>query len=59
MSWAAPLRLAAQMGVAPEAFWRLSLVEWRMLTQSSPQLVLTRSGLTDLIARYPDEETPP
>ncbi|WP_313447231.1 phage tail assembly chaperone, partial [Brevundimonas sp.] len=22
------------MGVAPEAFWRLSLKEWRMLTQA-------------------------
>lgn len=58
MSWAAPLRLALSLGVAPEAFWRLSLVEWRMLTEAPPSPVLTRSGLADLIARYPDEETP-
>lgn len=58
MSWAAPLRLALSLGVAPEAFWRLSLVEWRMLTEAPPSPVLTRAGLTDLIARYPDKETP-
>ncbi|WP_184717164.1 phage tail assembly chaperone [Caulobacter sp.] len=56
MSWAAPLRLALRLGIAPEAFWRLSLVEWRLLTETPPQPVLTRSGLTALIARYPDEE---
>lgn len=56
MSWAAPLRLALSLGVAPEAFWRLSLVEWRLLTQAPPQPVLTRAGLSDLIARYPDKE---
>ncbi len=56
MSWAAPLRLALQMGLPPEAFWRLSLVEWRLLTQAPPQPVLTRADLTDLIARYPDLE---
>jgi hypothetical protein len=27
------LRAAARMGVEPEAFWRLSLREWRMLTE--------------------------
>jgi hypothetical protein len=59
MSWAAPLRLAVQMGIAPEAFWRLSLAEWRLLTESPPQPVLTRSGFADLIARYPDEEPSP
>lgn len=58
MSWAGPLRLALSLGVAPEAFWRLSLVEWRALTETPPSPVLTRTGLTDLIARYPDEEVP-
>lgn len=58
MSWAQPLRLAVRLGVAPEAFWRLSLVEWRALTEAPASPVLNRSGLTELIARYPDEETP-
>lgn len=56
MSWAAPLRLALSLGLAPEAFWRLSLKEWRMLTETPPAPVLTRSDLSALIARYPDEE---
>ncbi len=59
MSWTSPLRLALQMGVPPEAFWRLSLVEWRALTEAPSGPVLTRAGLTDLIARYPDEEPCP
>jgi len=58
MSWAEPLRLAVRLGIAPDVFWRLSLVEWRALTETSPSPVLTRSGLTALIARYPDEEIP-
>ncbi|MFN3668406.1 MAG: phage tail assembly chaperone [Brevundimonas sp.] len=31
--WAEMLRTAAQLGVGPEEFWRLSLREWRMLTE--------------------------
>ena len=30
-AWAALLRAALLMGVTPEAFWRLSLAEWRAL----------------------------
>lgn len=56
MSWSAPLRLALRLGVPPEAFWRLSLVEWRALTETPPAPVLSRADLTGLIARYPDEE---
>ncbi|MET3667884.1 phage tail assembly chaperone [Caulobacter sp. 1776] len=56
MSWADPLRLAVRLGMAPEAFWRLSLMEWRALTQAPSAPVLTRAGLAALIARYPDEE---
>lgn len=60
MSWAAPLRLALSLGLPPEAFWRLSLKEWRALTEAPPAASsLNRAGLHDLIARYPDEETPP
>lgn len=56
MSWSEPLRLALRLGVQPEAFWRLSLNEWRALTETPPGPVLTRPGLTALIARYPDED---
>jgi uncharacterized phage protein (TIGR02216 family) len=49
------LRLAGAMGVAPEAFWRLSLKEWRMLTQT-PQAAapLGREGLARLMEVWPD-----
>ena len=58
-AWAAPLRLALSLGLPPEAFWRLSLTEWRALTEAPPAPVLNRTALRDLIARYPDEETRP
>ena len=58
MSWTEPLRLAVRLGIPPDAFWRLSLVEWRALTEAPPSPVLTRCVLTALIARYPDEEMP-
>jgi len=57
-AWVEPLRLAARLGVAPEAFWRLSLREWQALTEVPPPPVPSRAALAALIARYPDEETP-
>ena len=57
MSWAGSLRLALSLGLPPEAFWRLSLKEWRALTQAPAAPSLNRAGLQDLLARYPDEET--
>ena len=32
-AWGEMLRTAARLGLGPEAFWRLSLREWRMLTE--------------------------
>lgn len=58
-AWAAPLRLALNLGLPPEAFWRLSLKEWRALTEAPPAPVLSRADLSTLIARYPDEEIQP
>jgi len=31
--WGEMLRAAARLGVVPEAFWRLSLREWRILME--------------------------
>lgn len=54
--WAAMLRAAAAMGVAPEAFWRLSLKEWRMLTAPvASEAPMDRAGFESLAARWPDE----
>ena len=53
--WGEMMQAAARMGVAPAGFWRLSLKEWRMLTQtprgSAP---LGRQGLARLMEDWPD-----
>ncbi|MEJ2816015.1 phage tail assembly chaperone [Caulobacter sp. CCG-8] len=57
--WRDALRLAAlRLAIPPEAFWRLSLAEWRALTEAPAAPVLDRAALDALIARFPDEETP-
>ena len=53
--WPALLRLALQMGIGPEAFWRLSLAEWRALT-SAPGEALSRAAFEDLARRFPDKD---
>lgn len=50
------LRLALRMGVTPEAFWRLSLKEWRMLTGAGEAAGMSRAELERLTARWPDRE---
>lgn len=40
--------------IAPAAFWRLSLKEWRALTATASD-VLTRNAFDALRARYPDK----
>ena len=54
--WPAMLRAALAMGVAPEAFWRLSLKEWRMLTApAAGEAPMNRAAFDALAARWPDE----
>lgn len=53
--WPAMLRLAAErLRIAPEAFWRLSLAEWRALTSDDSPPALGRAAFDDLFARHPD-----
>lgn len=53
--WAAAFRYAVrELGLSPEAFWRLSMAEWRMLT--GVEAPLKRAELAALMARFPDEE---
>ena len=55
--WAELLRRAVRLGVAPEAFWRLSLKEWRMLTQGpSSAAPIGRDGLERMMEAWPDGE---
>ena len=54
--WGAMLRAALALGVAPEAFWRLSLKEWRMLTEpAGGGTSLDRAGFDALAVRWPDD----
>lgn len=49
------LRLAVSgFHIAPEAFWRLSLKEWRALGGEGGAQALDRPRLAALIALYPD-----
>ncbi|HEY0599366.1 phage tail assembly chaperone [Brevundimonas sp.] len=50
------MRAAAHLGVGPEAFWRLSLKEWRMLTEtSSAHAPLGRSEFERMAEAWPDD----
>ncbi|WP_428150254.1 phage tail assembly chaperone [Brevundimonas sp.] len=49
------LRTGVSLGVEPEAFWRLSLAEWRMLTEVAPGAApMGRSEFERLMAAWPD-----
>ncbi|MDO1558119.1 phage tail assembly chaperone [Brevundimonas sp. 2R-24] len=50
--WAAVLKTGLALGIGPEALWRLSLREWRLLTGG--EAGLKRNGLEALMARWPD-----
>ena len=54
--WGPMMRTALALGVRPEAFWRLSIREWRMLTER-PDAVgpLGRREMEGLAERWPDE----
>ncbi len=61
--WAGALSLALRLGLTPEAFWRLSLAEWRALVAPlAPARPFDRAAFAALAARYPDDascaETP-
>lgn len=49
------MRAVAGMGVGPEAFWRLSLREWRMLTEWPAEAApLGRDELARMTEAWPD-----
>ncbi len=53
--WTLLLRRALAMGVTPEAFWRLSWREWRMLTDAPAQAAMERADFNALMAQFPDD----
>ena len=52
--WGPMLRTAALLGMAPPAFWRLSLKEWRALTCGEAAPSLSRDAFEEMVARWPD-----
>ncbi|MBX9698323.1 MAG: phage tail assembly chaperone [Acetobacteraceae bacterium] len=53
--WGEMLRTAARLGVGPEGFWRLSLREWRMLTERPGGVApIGREDLMRMAAAWPD-----
>ena len=56
MPWGEMLRLAAGLGVGPEAFWRLSLKEWRLLTERPAGVALLgRNEFEQMAEAWPDD----
>ena len=51
-AWAEALRAGLRMGVTPEQFWRLSLREWRMLTEGAAQPVMGRAEFERLLREH-------
>ena len=49
------LRAALSAGIAPDAFWRLSLREWRWLAGERGE-AMSRAQLAALMGAYPDGE---
>ena len=47
---------AARLGIGPEAFWRLSLREWRMLTERPGGVVpIGRLDFERMAEAWPDD----
>ena len=54
--WGAMLRAGLAMGLAPEVFWRLSLRDWRMLTETSRGAApLSRAEFERMREAWPDD----
>ncbi len=57
--WGAWLRVALQLGLLPRDFWRLSLREWRWLTQAhqtQQAQPMRRIEFEALARRFPDHD---
>lgn len=54
--WASMLRAACLLGLRPGDFWRLSLKEWRMLTEASTaDAPMRRSEFERMAEAWPDD----
>lgn len=54
--WGEMMRTAVMLGVTPEGFWRLSLKEWRMLTERPAGAEpIGREDMMRMAEIWPDE----
>ncbi len=53
LPWAEMWRAALRAGIGPDAFWALSVREWRWLSGAG-ELGLARAGLVELMEAFPD-----
>lgn len=55
--WREALSVAALLGVAPEQFWRLSVLEWRALISGlgATGPAMRRDEFDSLLGQYPDK----
>lgn len=56
LPWAEMMRAAASLGIAPPAFWKLSLREWRHLTGVGGEM-LGRRAFEQMMTTHPDKES--
>lgn len=56
IDWPGLMRVGMQgLGLTPDAFWRLSPVELRIMSGAGPEApALTRTGFEELAAAFPD-----
>ena len=53
LPWGEMLRAALSLGIGPEAFWRLSVREWRWLAGAG-EASMRGDRLEELMGRFPD-----
>ena len=56
LPWSDLLLAACQLGLTPQAFWSLSVLEWRALMGEAQGLDVAR--LSQLCSAFPDEGAP-
>lgn len=55
--WAALMRLGlGQLRLTPEQFWQLTPVELALMAGIDGSGMMNRSGLAELMAKYPDNK---
>jgi uncharacterized phage protein (TIGR02216 family) len=55
IDWAGLMRLGlVELRLAPEVFWSLTPGELMLIAGIGPRPALTRAGLAELLARFPD-----